>query len=181
MCVISEEYNAKRAFEPSKTIDFRIGFSLICMFFHSFLIEDLFGGTRCPLMLTNAIFDAFWDPIWPRNAPLEPNFNWKMPQKDTTPTILEPTCSRFGTANAPKMYFHRYGVIFAWFWKDLGTCSVDFGVIFLHTDAIPIWVLWDFFHKAPHQINLETNNKQMRINIFRNIKKTSNPQPHKST
>ena len=60
-CVISEEYNAKRGSEPSKTFDCRVGFSLIVhVFFPNPLSESIFGGSRCQPMLKNLILVSFW-------------------------------------------------------------------------------------------------------------------------
>ena len=57
-CKISEEYNAKRGSEPSKTIDFRIEFHLILMFFPNLLLETIFRGSKCQPMLNFLI--NFW-------------------------------------------------------------------------------------------------------------------------
>ena len=59
---ISEEYNAKRGSDPSKTADFRIDVSLIVHVFSEPLLESIFGGSRCRPMLNSAILSAFCDP-----------------------------------------------------------------------------------------------------------------------
>ncbi len=58
-CQISEEYNAKRRFEASKTYHFGIVFSLFSHFFPTTLPEATFGGSKCPSILKSLVWDGF--------------------------------------------------------------------------------------------------------------------------
>ena len=76
-CEISEEYNAKRGSEPSKTFDFRIDFSLNFDVFPNSLPDTIFRGSKCPAMLTNTIFDRFSIFQRSQNRSLERHFQPK--------------------------------------------------------------------------------------------------------
>ena len=83
-CEISEEYNAKRGSEPSKTFDFRIVFSLNFHVFSEPPSRDHFWRVQAPIYAQTCDFGAILDPGWVTK--------WREAH-------LEPTWAQFGAAN----------------------------------------------------------------------------------
>ena len=76
-CVISEEYNAKRASGPSKTFDFRIGFSLIFHVFSEASPKEHFWRVQAPIYAQKYDFGAILDSRWFQEWPLWATFSAK--------------------------------------------------------------------------------------------------------
>ena len=81
-CVISEEYNAKRGSEPSKTCEFRIDFSYFFDVFPNSLPETIFRGSKRPSMLTN--------PLRAGRSPPAPRACWirKLSREFPSPVVV---------------------------------------------------------------------------------------------
>ena len=60
-CVISEEYNAKRGSEPSKTFDFRFGFSLNFHVFSEPPSRSHFWRVQAPTYPQKCVFGPIFD------------------------------------------------------------------------------------------------------------------------
>ena len=80
-CEISEEYNAKRGSEPSKTMYFCIDFSSNFHVFSNPLPEIIFRGTLRRSRPKHLIFNGFWHPARSQNNPFEHHFRSKGRQK----------------------------------------------------------------------------------------------------
>ena len=126
-CEISEEYNAKRGFEPSKTFDFGIIFLQISSFFPNPLPEAIFGGSRCPSRLPCPIFDRF--PIFQgsQNGALARHFRPKRRQKGYPANDANPPGADLGAIWCRKHYKiaflmirDRFLSILEGFWTNLG-------------------------------------------------------------
>ena len=73
-CVISEEYNAKRGSEPSKTFHFYIDFSSNFHVFPKPLPNSIFGGSKCPSILKSTFLDRSSILKWFQKRLLEHHF-----------------------------------------------------------------------------------------------------------
>ena len=102
---LSEEYNAKRGAEPSKTSHFRIDFS---SFFHVFSeppSRDHFWMVQAPVYTQKCDFGAIYDFPRAQKSTLKRHFQQKGLQQSKvfrTGRVLEPTWARFGAANGPR-------------------------------------------------------------------------------
>ena len=104
-CKISEKYNAKRSFEPSKSIDFRIDFSFNFHVFSKPLPEVIFEGSKRRSMLKRTILEPLLIQADSKSLPVERHFLSKRLSKSKlfrTRHVLEPTWARNGAENAPK-------------------------------------------------------------------------------
>ena len=115
-CEISEEYNAKRGSEPSKTFDFRIDFGLNFNVFSELTPSHHFSRVKAPVYAHKYDFGPIFDfPGVPKTT-LGPQFSTQQAPKGAVPFLalstLEPTWARCGAENAPRTHFHRSGVVF---------------------------------------------------------------------
>ena len=113
-CEISEEYNAKRGSEPSKTFDCRIGFSLIVNVFSEFPLGEHFWRITLPTYAQKYDFGTILDPRASKNTHLNNTFDpagskWCNPLIEGSTQI--PTWSRLGAENAPRMHLDRFGIV----------------------------------------------------------------------
>ena len=84
-CEISEEYNAKRGSEASKTFDFRIVFSLFSCFCSNPLLELIFRGGLRRSIHKSVFFIGFWTPAGSQNVCFELHFRQSGVKKRSTP------------------------------------------------------------------------------------------------
>ena len=122
-CEISEEYNAKRGSEPSKTSHFRIDFSLNFHVFSKTPSRGHFWRAQAPVYTQKYDFGAIYDfPRVPKLA-LGTTFSTNKAPKGLPGNPGEASWNRPGRDLAPKTV---QGRIFL----DLGPFLVDFGRIF---------------------------------------------------
>ena len=88
-CEISEDYNAKRGSEPSKSSDVCIDFSLNFHVFPNTLPEVIFRGTLRRSRPKRAIVNGFWDPAGFLTELLERHFLPKRRRKGSIPNARE--------------------------------------------------------------------------------------------
>ena len=131
-CEISEEYNAKRGSEPSKSSHSGIDFSLIFMFFPNLFYTSFFQGPCADLIPKMRFLTDFGSPLGSTMIPWSTIFDQegaKCRVPRMTRSVLEPTWARFGAENAPRTQFHRSWLVFGSFLKDLGWIWDDFSMI----------------------------------------------------
>ena len=121
-CVISEEYNAKRGSEPSKTSDFRIVFSLIFHVFSEPPLREHFCCVRVPTCAQKRDFDRILRTKRSQNRSPGHRFRPPWRQKWYPGSLRKPSASRLGRDLAPKTLQKRIlidlGSISDRFWKD---------------------------------------------------------------
>ena len=123
MCEISEEYNAKRGSEPSKTIDFCIDLSWIFHVFFQTTLQRPSLEVQAPVYTQKCDFGTIYDFLGVQQSTLgttfpSPKSPFELPG-ESRGTLLEPTRARFGVENAPRTHFHRF-VILERFWTNVG-------------------------------------------------------------
>ena len=111
-CEISEEYNAKRGSEPSKTFDFGIDFSFN---FHDFSEpppRGHFSRVKVPVYAHKYDFGPIFDcpgvPETARGAAFSAHETPKGGVPHFARSVLEPTWAQFGAENDPRTHFHRF-------------------------------------------------------------------------
>ena len=163
-CEISEEYNAKRGSEPSKTFHFRIDFSLN---FHVFSEPPSWGHfwrVQAPVYTQKYDFGAIYDYPTAQKSALETTFSAKRAPKVEYPSWVGASWSRPGRDLAPKTV---QGRIFL----DLGPFLVDFGRMFDE--------FWRIFKDFPHILDMIF--VRILAIIFQGIfSKTVKPQAHEA-
>ena len=114
-CEISEEYNAKRGSEPSKTFDFRIDVSLKFDVFSELTPRHNFSRVKVPVYAHKYDFGpTFAFPATPKTT-LGATFSVQQAPNGGVPFLalstLEPTWVRFGAENALWTHLYRLGVV----------------------------------------------------------------------
>ena len=120
----SEKYNAKRGFEPTKTLDFRIDVSLFFMFLSDFSLGEHFWSVKVPTYAKQMRLGAILNPRASKSTHLNHIFG-PGGSKWCNPVIEgEPTRHRPGRDLAPKTLQGCIGIapgsFFNRFWKDFG-------------------------------------------------------------
>ena len=138
-CEISEEYNAKRGSEPSKTSHFRVDFS---SFFHLFSEPPSWGHfwrAQAPVYIQKYDLGAICDFSRGQKSTLGTTFSTNKAPKSHEAVVPEASWNRPGCELAPKTLHERILL-------DLGAFLVDLGWIFDE--------FWRIFNDFPHILDV---------------------------
>ena len=132
-CEISEEYNAKRGSEPSKTFHFRIDFSSNFHVFSEPPSRGHFWRVQAPVYTQKCDFGAIFDFPGVAKATLETTFWPKNVTKNSARFPPDRSWSRAGRNLASKTLqgriFIDLGTLVRRFWKDFASILVRFSKI----------------------------------------------------
>ena len=129
-CEISEEYNAKRGSEPSKTFHFRIDFSSNFHVFSEPPSRGHFWRVQAPVYTQKCDFGAIYDFSRVQKSTLETTLSAKRAAKSESSEVRGPSWSRPGCDLAPKPLQGNLFFDFGSFLIDLGWILDQFGMDF---------------------------------------------------